>query len=52
MSRFAARFSGPLYPGETLQFSFWRGEGGITFAATAKERSRPVLDGGLAEIKV
>lgn len=51
MARFAARFSGPLYPGETLQFSFWRHERNISFIARAKERGKPVLDGGLAEIK-
>lgn len=51
MQRFAARFSGPLYPGETLQFSIWGSEGRISFAASAKERGKPVLDGGLAEIR-
>lgn len=49
--RFAARFSGPLYPGETLVFSFWRTQGGAMFRARAKERASPVLDGGLAQFR-
>lgn len=52
MSRFTARFSGPLFPGETLRMSYWTGEEGkIRFAARAVERDAPVLDGGLADIK-
>lgn len=51
MSRFTARFSGPLYPGETLRMSYWTGaQGQIRFAARAVDRDAPVLDGGLAEI--
>ncbi|MGL4286779.1 MAG: MaoC/PaaZ C-terminal domain-containing protein [Phreatobacter sp.] len=50
MKRFAARFSGPLYPGETLAFSFWKTAAGVAFTARAHERGQPVLDGGLAEI--
>lgn len=50
MKRFAARFSGPLYPGETLVFSFWTLESGIAFSAISKERNLPVLDGGLAAL--
>ncbi|RJG41047.1 MaoC family dehydratase [Mesorhizobium sp. DCY119] len=51
LSRFAARFSGPLYPGETLVFSFWKLDTGISFSATTKERGLPVLDGGRADIR-
>src|SRR5690606_1639142 len=50
MTRFAARFSGPLYPGEELEVSYWNEEGGIRFAARAAGRDKPVLDGGLARI--
>ncbi|WP_173934757.1 MaoC family dehydratase [Chelativorans sp. Marseille-P2723] len=48
MSRFAARFSGPLYPGEELEVSYWNQEGGVRFAARSVGRDKPVLDGGLA----
>lgn len=50
MRRFAARFSGPLYPGEELQVSWWKSGDEVRFAAFAKERAVKVLDGGLAEI--
>lgn len=51
MRRFTARFSGPLYPGETLQVGYWRDGNQILFNARAIERDKPVLDGGLAEIE-
>ena len=51
LSRFAARFSGPLYPGETLIFSFWTTPAGVVFRAGTKERGMPVLDGGRADIR-
>jgi acyl dehydratase len=50
LKRFAARFSGPLYPGEHLIMSYWRTEDGLRFSARAAERDSAVLDGGLAEI--
>jgi len=43
-----ARFAGPLYPGETLSFTFWREGGATAFRAAAKERGAPVLDNGYA----
>lgn len=48
LARFGARFAGPLYPGETLRFAFWRDGGGIAFRAFAAERDAIVLDNGLA----
>lgn len=48
LSRFAARFAGPLHPGETLRFAFWRTQSGIAFRASAAERQAIVLDNGLA----
>lgn len=51
MRRFTARFTGPLFPGETLRLSCWTTEPGrIRFTARAAERDAPVLDGGLAAI--
>jgi len=50
LGRIAARFSGPLYPGETLRLDSWARDGKVFFAARAQERDAPVLDGGLAEV--
>lgn len=50
MKRFAARFSGPVFPGEMLVFSFWQSDTEIRFRASAKERNAPVLDGGRTTI--
>jgi acyl dehydratase len=50
MKRFAARFSGPLYPGERLLVSYWTDSGLVSFRAHVQDRGAPVLDGGLAEI--
>ncbi|MDP3342424.1 MaoC family dehydratase [Frigidibacter sp.] len=51
LTRFAARFSGPLYPGEHLAVSWWLAEGSVQFAARSVERDSPILDGGLAETR-
>lgn len=50
MKRFAARFSGPLFPGETLELSYWQDGETLRFAAKCAERGTPVLDGGLVEM--
>lgn len=49
MSRFALRFSGPLYPGETLEIDFWRVPDGVLFAAKSAERGTSVLSAGIVE---
>jgi acyl dehydratase len=51
LARFAARFAGPLYPGETLGFSFWVDGNRIGFRALAVERGAIVLDNGLAVVR-
>ncbi|HWK46335.1 MAG TPA: MaoC/PaaZ C-terminal domain-containing protein [Stellaceae bacterium] len=48
LTRLAARFAGPLYPGETLAFAFWEEADGIAFRAVAREREAIVLDNGWA----
>jgi acyl dehydratase len=48
LQRFAARFAGPLFPGETLRFSIWRDGTRIAFRAHAAGRDGIVLDNGLA----
>ncbi|MDK3017324.1 MaoC family dehydratase [Pseudodonghicola flavimaris] len=51
MAGFAARFSGPLFPGETLVFQFWETGDGVAFTAHAKERDAPVLSDGRATLR-
>lgn len=50
LARLAARFAGPLHPGETLRFAFWPEGSRLLFQARAAERDALVLDNGLAEI--
>ena len=48
----AARFSAPLYPGETLQCDMWRQpDGQIRFIARALERGTVVMSHGTAEVQ-
>ena len=49
IKRFGARFSGPLYPGETLQIDIWQVDNKLLFKARAADRNVPVLDGGVVE---
>lgn len=51
LKRLFARFSAPVYPGETLQFDMYREQDGIMFRARVRERDRIVLDCGFAEIE-
>ena len=46
-----ARFSAPLYPGETLDCEFWRRNDQVQFRATAVERGVVVLNQGLATLR-
>lgn len=45
-----ARFSAPVYPGETIRTEYWRDDGKVSFRARALERDTVVLNNGLAEI--
>ena len=45
-----ARFSAPVFPGETIRFEMYREGTSIAFRARVKERDRVVLDYGRAEI--
>ena len=45
-----ARFSAPVFPGETIRFEMYREDGAIAFRARVKERDRVVLDYGRAEV--
>jgi acyl dehydratase len=43
---FAARFAGPVYPGETIRVTAWRDDEGCRFVADVVERSAPALREG------
>jgi acyl dehydratase len=47
----AARFTAPVFPGETLRFSIWRaGEDVLHFRANVDAREKVVLDHGVVEL--
>ena len=45
-----ARFSAPVYPGETIRTEIWRGQNGVSFRAKVVERDVVVLNNGWAEL--
>jgi acyl dehydratase len=45
-----ARFSSPVYPGETIATDMWRDGARYLFRARSKERDLIILDHGLAEV--
>ncbi len=47
---FNARFTAPVYPGETLRVESWKENGAIGFRVYAAERNLMVLNNGYAEI--
>ena len=47
-----ARFSAPVFPGETIETAIWReGEGKAAFTARVVERDRLVLNNGYVEFQ-
>jgi acyl dehydratase len=51
LSRLRARFSAPVFPGETLRFSLWLGGPHAHFEARTAEDGRLVLGHGFAEFR-
>lgn len=47
---FSARFSTPMFPGETLSVELWNVGSGVHFRAFAKERGALALSHGVAEL--
>jgi acyl dehydratase len=43
VARYQARFSGVVFPGETIVTSMWREDGRVLLRSTTKERGAPVL---------
>jgi acyl dehydratase len=50
LKRLFARFSAPVFPGETIRVEMYREGAEIAFRARVKERDKVVLDHGRAEI--
>jgi hypothetical protein len=48
--RLAARFSAPLFPGDTVPTRIWRANGGYAFDALGRDGA-PVLKDGLVELR-
>jgi acyl dehydratase len=46
IAEFGARFSAPVYPGETLRFQFWQDSDVVSFVAHVAERNALVLNNG------
>jgi acyl dehydratase len=51
LRRLAARFTSPVYPGETLRFQFWKGDAGqVHLRARVDARDVVVLNNGVVEL--
>ena len=51
LRRFGARFSKPVYPGETIRTEIWQTGNSLVFRARSVERDVVVLDRGVAEVR-
>lgn len=51
LTSMSARFSSPVYPGETLRTEIWRSGGSLAFRCRAVARDVVVLDNGQATVK-
>ena len=50
VKRFRARFSGPVFPGETLRIAMWREDDRLRLEALVKGREGAALSGGVLEL--
>ncbi len=50
LKRMDARFTAPVWPGETIRTEIWRTEAGAAFRASTVGRRAPVLNNGHAEL--
>jgi acyl dehydratase len=50
LKHMAGRFTGVIYPGETLRTDIWERDGQIFFEAAVIERNAPVMGNGLAQL--
>ncbi len=53
LTRMGARFTKPVYPGETIRTEYWTtGDASIRFRSLSVERNEVVLDRGIAHIEI
>jgi acyl dehydratase len=45
-----ARFTKPVYPGDTIRTEYWNTAGNVQFRCVSVERNEVVLDRGIAKI--
>jgi acyl dehydratase len=50
LAGFSARFTGPVFPGETLRVEVWKAAEGYRVEATVLERDAPALSNGLLRV--
>ncbi len=50
MTGFEARFSAPVFPGETIRTEMWEEDGGVSFRSSVPEREAVVLNNGFAPL--
>jgi acyl dehydratase len=51
LASFAARFTSPSYPGETISVDIWQEGDVVSFQAWVRARDRMVLDNGRATLR-
>jgi acyl dehydratase len=51
VGRYQARFSGVVFPGETIVTSMWREGDHVVLSATTKERGTPVITNAAITVK-
>jgi len=51
VARYQVRFSGVVYPGETIETSMWKEDDKIIVRATSKERGTPALTNAAITIR-
>ena len=52
LGKLSARFSAPVFPGETIRTEIWREQGVVFFRARLVERNVVVLSNGIAEMNI
>jgi len=51
VARYAVRFAGVAFPGETLRVSWWRENGALLIDAQSAERGAPVISNAAIQLR-